>query len=491
MRNKSRFIVASLGVATIAIAPIAAVVSCNEKTKKVMSSGLPTTAPIKTAPVVSPTTNSLPSQTASTLATTPVIPPAPWTSKADNYTNKLTQVADKITSIDANGSIIKKVDVNTITPYSVNTLSTEALGIYNNKPGAVWAGWRGSPLMASVYTMFSLVKALANEYGYDTEVNGTSPRDEFLKNQYMNVITDEKSIDENQTDEIKNQMKFLASLKQDNIQNVVHLPFSIGETEQTDKMKDVFNLAHINFSTYPDTYLNDENMLASNLQINNFSIWDDEKNPGETIMSIYTQTGLYHEITLQNVKDKYAVIEKSKFESEYIPYIKSALIGFVNYLKANNSMFTLLPKGGFDPMMIDQIIYLLNQNTDSNGVFKFDDATLQKALSTLNNGSLNWLAIKALEYGFDNSITSNEYSILTNNDSLAGKINYGDSIKGINSWDSFDLIRWLAWLDSDGNFLNDDQSLFNATDIIDSNYLKGKIDDSKIDRIESYIKSKP
>lgn len=344
--------------------------------------------------------------------------------------------------------------------------------------------------MGAIYSTTSLVKALANEYGYDREINGINRRTDFFKKQNMTNIIDEKSVDVNQTEEIKKQAKFLASLKQEPLQKVVHLPFSIGETNQVDHMNAVFKLANINFTTYPDTYENDEGKLKDNLNLANFAIWDDVKKPGEAIMSVYTNNGLYREIELQNVKDEYAIIEKAKFENNYIPYIKSAILGFVKLIKDNIDMLPL--DGGFDPLLKDQIAYLLEKNTDENGEFKFDDTILANALNSFNNGSINWLAIKAIMLGFDNSITTNEYSLLTNNKAI-GKIDYGSELPGVNSWDIVDLLKWLSWVDSGVgskyNALNDDQSLFNATDIINENYLKGKTDDQKIIELKDYIKS--
>lgn len=127
--------------------------------------------------------------------------------------------------------------------------------------------------MAAIYSTASLVRAVANEYGYDKEVNGTSPRNEFLKNQYMNVIIDEKSIDDNQTDEIKNQMKFLGSLKQEAITQTVHLPFSIGETKaKENNMNNIFDYAKIKYDTFPETYKSDPEHIDSTMRITNFAI---------------------------------------------------------------------------------------------------------------------------------------------------------------------------------------------------------------------------
>lgn len=420
--------------------------------------------------------------------------PAEDNSDQGDKTKGLVEASKEIKNVSSNSTTIKDIDVTKLTPYSVTTLRAEALSLYNNNAGAIWAGWRGNPLMGAVYSTVSLVKALANEYGYDKEINGVNRKNDFFKKQNMTSIIDENSIDANQTEEIKKQAKFLASLKQESLQKIVHLPFSIGETDQVKHMNDVFKLANINFTTYPDTYGNDEGQLKDNLKLDNFAIWDNVKKPGQAIMSVYTTDHLYREIDLQNVKDKFAIIEKTKFENDYIPYIKSALLGFVKLINENIDMLTFLPNGGLDPVLNDQIAYLLEKNTDENGEFKFDDKILANALNSFNNGSINWLAIKAVLCGFDNSITKNEYSLLTNNKAeVLGKIDYGIELPGVHLWTIDDLIRWLSWLDSGVgskyNALNDDQSLFNATDIIDETYLKGKTDDQKIDALKEYIKS--
>lgn len=127
--------------------------------------------------------------------------------------------------------------------------------------------------MAAIYSTASLVRAVANEYGYNKEVNGTSPRNEFLKNQYMNIIVDENSIDNNQTEEIKNQMKFLGSLKQESISQTAHLPFSLGETRaKENNMSNIFEYAKIKYDEFPETYNNDSEHIDSMLGLTNFAI---------------------------------------------------------------------------------------------------------------------------------------------------------------------------------------------------------------------------
>lgn len=448
--NKSRFVVA-LGTATIVIAPIATVVACDNN---------------KPAPVKAVTNSK----------------GEVYESKVD-YTDKLSKRLNQLKEINTSAMNVGKIDK---TAYSISTLSDEAKEIYGTNKAAVWLGWRSNPLNAAVHSVASLIRALANKYGYDVEVNGTSPKDEFLKNQYQAVIADDASIASTlKSDNTKNQAKFLSSIKQDLTKKTPqYIPFTIGETEE--EIGWTMERVGIDQTGYPETHIGES--VNDLLEIRNFAIWDDEKNPGQAIMGIYTNSGLYKEVQLKGIKDMYAVIEDQKFESEYVPYIKNVLISFVKLLKDNSSALSIF---AIDPLLLNQVDFFIEKNTE-NGELKFDDDKLLTTLKELNNGSFNLLAIKALSKGFDKSMTSGFYSLLTNGAGAIKHIAYAQELKGIEEWKDIDFTQWLGWADSGSGWVDDGDGtqLFNAVDIIDETYLTNKVPVSTIASIKGYINIK-
>lgn len=104
-------------------------------------------------------------------------------------------------------------------------------------------------------------------------------------------------------------------------------------------------------------------------------------------MSIYTDSGLYRELSLDKVKDLYAVIDESKFKSDFIPYAKATLQGLLEVIRGFG--YFSLPDG-IDPMFLDQVNYVLQKNLNTaTGEFKFNDSEIENILTKLNNGSLN------------------------------------------------------------------------------------------------------
>lgn len=105
-------------------------------------------------------------------------------------------------------------------------------------------------------------------------------------------------------------------------------------------------------------------------------------------MSLYTDSGLYRELSLDKVKDNYAVIEESKFQSDFIPYAKATILGLLEVIRGIDGILPL--PDGVDPMFLDQVNYLLKKNLDTvTGEFKFNDSEIEGIFKKLNNGSLN------------------------------------------------------------------------------------------------------
>lgn len=390
MKKRKITIALSLGLTTIA--PVVAVVSCGDSTKKVQLAGRDGSGPhivdVPTYEVKTDLQNDNNNNSQGIGGAQPTAQPTP-----SNEQNKAQNIVNPL--------VIK--------PYSYTTLTNEAIELNDNSE------WVGGLAYHSASSAVAFIKNLAESYGYSTRVDaskGKTPREEFIKSNHFTYI-DEANISEILATG-SDLAKGMADVKVDpthtlTLQEKRKVLQSIGKDGGMANNKN-------DYDNFTSGHLENYGLTSSNPNFGTqqFSVYPDYRtgNANVTIFSVpdgTTGEQVIRRIDVPSIIDKYPILSEEKL-NEYSPYIRQLLYKFLEIYQGNAQ--TALDLSLITSETADQINFITNENLtkNSNGTYelKITNEELMEHLKKLNNGSTHWLALKALLSGFDSSLASDD-----------------------------------------------------------------------------------
>lgn len=398
MKNKKLFKIAafSLGTAATVIAPVASVVACGTDSK----------------------------------------------STGGATANSGISLIDAGTKLDQNGVLVP----NTVSAYSAASLRTEA-----KKLGHASA-WVKGPTYHAVSSFVSFADQLAEAFGYSTTKDSTGKTQLEKDNKDQGVIflgdQNHQAVYDAQTTKTADLM-FLNSLKGNSLTDAqksdLALVFGDNDTATKDTLNglnvasDTFDLTRYDGIGFPiNTGTSDEEVVLMQYSVVQTST------PGAVKISLYNaDKSVQRDIVVNNATPSYPVLADEVLKNEFAPYIKSMIIKFIEIYQGDGMASSA--SGFITPDILNKIKYLIGVNTvDENGqkTLKIDDTKFFEKLKTLNNGSTDWLALKAFYKGFDNSLTTIDMTPYN------GNAHYGleATAKGVKDMGSImELLPWAHY----------------------------------------------
>lgn len=351
---------------------------------------------------------------------------------------------DSTTKVDKTGIAAPE----NLIPYSADSLRNEAKAINHTQ------SWVKGPTYHAVSTFVSFVDQLAEEFGYSTtkDSGGKTQLENDLKNKSITLLGDKdhQTVYDAQATKTADLM-FLNSLQggalTDAQKSDLALVFgdnesaSSGTLESLNITSDKFDL-----TKYDDTlktFSINTGTSDEKVQLIQYSVVQ-TSTPGTVKITFYNgDRSVQRDIIVNNATPSYPILDSEVLKNEFAPYVKSAILKFIEIYR--DDPMSDQASAFITPEIINKIKYLIDANTkEENGqkTFKIDDEKLLDSFIKLNNGSTDWLAMKAFYKGFDQTMTLVDMLPYNGNK----YIGLQDDVKGVKDLSSIlEVTKWAHY----------------------------------------------